>query len=239
MRRLDPARSYVSSVRSFPINVEVRHVQTFDAADAARRSHERHHLARDAPVDDPPAEDADAPAHLRPARRLSSRCDRINYGLDQLKAAEETFITRWRLEPKDPAAYARGELVEPVKPITFYIDPATPARWRRYVKEGVEQWKPVFEKAGFKNAIVAKDRADQGAGSRLGHGRRALLDRALDGEPRPQRRRPEHARPAQRRDHQQRDHVVPQPHALVPQPPDGRDGRRESRWRARSTCPKS
>lgn len=82
---------------------------------------------------------------------------RINYGLDVLKAAEETFITRWRLEPKDPDAYARGEIVEPVKPITFYIDPATPARWRRFVKEGVEQWKPVFEKAGFKNAIVARD----------------------------------------------------------------------------------
>ena len=85
--------------------------------------------------------------------------DRVNYGLDVQKAASETFITRWRLEPKDPAAYARGELVEPVKPIVYYIDPATPTRWVRYVKQGVEDWQEVFEKAGFKNAILrAKDR---------------------------------------------------------------------------------
>ena len=83
--------------------------------------------------------------------------ERVNYGLDEQKAETETFITRWRLEPKDPAAYARGELVEPIKPIVYYIDPATPTKWRRYVKEGVEQWQKVFEKAGFKNAILAKD----------------------------------------------------------------------------------
>ncbi len=83
--------------------------------------------------------------------------ERVNYGLDEQKAATETFITRWRLEPKDPAAYARGELVEPIKPIVYYIDPATPTKWRRYVKEGVENWQKVFEKAGFKNAILAKD----------------------------------------------------------------------------------
>ena len=83
--------------------------------------------------------------------------ERVNYGLDEQKAATETFITRWRLEPKDPAAYARGELVEPIKPIVYYIDPATPTKWRRYVKEGVESWQKVFEKAGFKNAILAKD----------------------------------------------------------------------------------
>jgi hypothetical protein len=73
------------------------------------------------------------------------------------KAASQTFIRRWRLEPKDPAAYARGELVEPVKPIVYYLDPATPTKWRRYVREGVEAWQKAFEKAGFKNAIIAKD----------------------------------------------------------------------------------
>src|SRR6185312_575141 len=80
---------------------------------------------------------------------------RVNYGLDQQKAATQTFIRRWRLEPKDPAAYARGELVEPVKPIVYYLDPATPTRWRPYVKQGVEDWNRAFEKAGFKNAIRA------------------------------------------------------------------------------------
>ena len=83
--------------------------------------------------------------------------DRVNYGLDVQKAASQEFITRWRLEPKDPAAYARGEVVEPIKPIVYYIDPGTPTRWKRFVKEGVENWQSVFEKAGFKNAILAKE----------------------------------------------------------------------------------
>ncbi len=159
VRRLDPTRSYVSSVRSFPINVEVRHVQTFDATTPPSDSRNEHTGTLSLEMRQSMILLPKTP--MRP-RVFDQRVGyftvrRINYGLDQLKAAEETFITRWRLEPKDPAAYARGELVEPVKPITFYIDPATPTRWRRYVKEGVEQWKPVFEKAGFKNAIVAKD----------------------------------------------------------------------------------
>lgn len=156
VRRFDPARSYVSSVRSFPINVEVRQVQTFDAA---------------TPPSDPSGNTVSLEMRqsmiLLPKVPMRPRIDdervgfftvsHVNYGLDEQKAAEETFITRWRLEPKDPAAYARGELVEPIKPITYYIDPGTPTKWRRYVKEGVESWKPVFEKAGFKNAIIAKD----------------------------------------------------------------------------------
>jgi hypothetical protein len=156
VRRFDTARSYVSSVRTFPTNVEVRHVQTFDAAE-------------------PPSDRAGSTISLEmrqslvvlPKQPMRPRyaddrvgffsIERVNYGLDQQKAATQTFIRRWRLEPKDPAAYARGELVEPIKPITYYIDPATPTRWRRYVKDGVESWQKVFEKAGFKNAIIAKD----------------------------------------------------------------------------------
>ena len=144
-------------MRAFPINVEVRQVQTFDAA---RR---RPAIARAARS----ALEMRQSMVLLPKEPMRPRAfdprvgyftvDRINYGLDVQKAATETFITRWRLEPKDPAAYARGELVEPIKPIVYYIDPATPTRWRRYVKEGVEQWQKVFEKAGFKNAILAKD----------------------------------------------------------------------------------
>jgi uncharacterized protein DUF4953/uncharacterized protein DUF5117/uncharacterized protein DUF5118 len=156
VRRFDAARSYVSGVRAFPINVEVRHVQTFDAAD-------------------PPGDRGGGTVSLEMrqslvllprvpmrARNFDERVgfftvEHVNYGLDEQKAATQTFITRWRLEAKDPAAYARGELVEPIKPITYYIDPATPARWKRYVKEGVENWQRVFEKAGFKRAIIAKD----------------------------------------------------------------------------------
>lgn len=65
------------------------------------------------------------------------------------------LITRWRLEPKNEAAYLRGELVEPKKPITIYIDPATPKKWVPYLIQGVNDWQVAFEKAGFKNAIYA------------------------------------------------------------------------------------
>lgn len=67
------------------------------------------------------------------------------------------FTNRWRIEPKDVDAWKRGELVEPVKPIVFYVDPNYPKSWRKYVKAGVEEWQKAFEKIGFKNAIIAKD----------------------------------------------------------------------------------
>jgi hypothetical protein len=156
VRRFDPARSYISSMRGFPINIEVRQVQTFDAA---------------RPPSDPNGASVTMETRqsivLLPKTPMRPRAfdprvgyfsvDRVNYGLDVQKAESETFITRWRLEPKDPAAYARGELVEPIKPITYYIDPATPTRWKPYVKQGIEDWAKVFEKAGFKNAVIAKE----------------------------------------------------------------------------------
>ena len=66
-----------------------------------------------------------------------------------------SLIKRWRLEPKakDLEKYKRGELVEPKKPIVYYIDPATPEKWRKYIKQGIEDWQVAFEAAGFKNAI--------------------------------------------------------------------------------------
>ncbi|HSR14300.1 MAG TPA: DUF5117 domain-containing protein, partial [Gemmatimonadales bacterium] len=156
VRRLDPARSYINTVRAFPLNLEVRHTQTFDAAE--------------------PPSDRDAgtitlemrqslvvlPAEPMRPRLADERVgffaiERVNYGLDEQKAATERLIRRWRLEPRDPAAYARGELVEPVKPIVYYLDPATPEKWRPYVRQGVNDWARVFEKAGFKNAVIARD----------------------------------------------------------------------------------
>lgn len=69
------------------------------------------------------------------------------------------LITRWRLEPKkeDQEKYLRGELVDPKKPIVYYIDPSTPKQWRQYIIDGVHDWQLAFEKAGFKNAIIAKE----------------------------------------------------------------------------------
>jgi len=69
------------------------------------------------------------------------------------------FITRWRLEarPEDVEKQKRGELVEPVKPIVYYIDPATPKQWRKYLIAGVNDWQAAFEQAGWKNAIRAEE----------------------------------------------------------------------------------
>ncbi len=156
VRRLDPQRTLIDYARSYPLNVEVRHTLTYDASE-------------------PPS---DAAANtitiqlqqslillprvpMRPryadARVGWFSITQVNFGLDEQKAESQRFIRRWRLEPRDTAAYARGELVEPVKPIAYYLDPATPERWRRWVRLGIEDWRPAFEAAGFRNAIVARD----------------------------------------------------------------------------------
>ncbi|NBB73475.1 MAG: DUF5117 domain-containing protein, partial [Bacteroidetes bacterium] len=156
VRRLDSDRTFLQEVQSFPENVDVASVLTYEA-------------------DDPPSNSATNAITLEmnhsmvllPAEPMRPRlCDervgyfsveRVNYSADAQKAAEECFITRWRLEPSDPDAFARGELVEPVEPIVYYIDPATPEMWRPYIKQGVEDWQEAFAAAGFKNAIIAKD----------------------------------------------------------------------------------
>ncbi|MFB9897864.1 zinc-dependent metalloprotease [[Hallella] seregens] len=78
----------------------------------------------------------------------------------QQQVKKTNYITRWRLEPRDTAAYLRGELVEPVKPIVFYIDQAVPAHLRPYIKQGITDWNAAFEQAGFKNAVQARDFTD-------------------------------------------------------------------------------
>jgi len=85
--------------------------------------------------------------------------DYTEYSDKQQKAETISFIHHWKLEPKaeDLEKYKRGELVEPGKPIVFYIDPATPKQWRPYLIAGINDWQPAFEKAGFKNAIMGKE----------------------------------------------------------------------------------
>jgi hypothetical protein len=156
VRRLDPDRSFINYARSFPLNVDVRHTMTYEAGEppgqarAGTMSMEMHQSMILLPAEP-----------LRP-RYADPRVGwfsitQTNFGLDELKAAEQTLIRRWRMEPSDPEAYARGELVDPVKPIVYYIDPATPEQWRVYVKQGVEDWRAAFETAGFSNAIMAID----------------------------------------------------------------------------------
>ena len=85
---------------------------------------------------------------------------RLQYSDSQQEMQRANYITRWRLEPKDKEAYLRGELVEPVKPIVFYIDQAVPAYLRPYIKKGMTDWNVAFERAGFKNAVQVFDMTD-------------------------------------------------------------------------------
>jgi hypothetical protein len=155
VRRLDPDRSYITSARAFPLNVEVRHTQTFDAATPPADEHigaltiEMNQSLVLLPRQPMRPRYADARVGFFTVRQ-------INYGLPEQKAAEQRFIRRWRLEPSDPAAYARGERVEPLQPIVYYLDPATPHEYRECVRLGVEDWQPAFETAGFRNAIQAR-----------------------------------------------------------------------------------
>ena len=156
--RLDEGRSFIESIKSFPVNVETRHVLTYHAFEPP--SNERSGTI---------SLEINNSMLLLPAKpmmpRLADRrvgyftTSQIDYGLDEQRAKQRSYIVRWRLEPKkeDIEAYLRGELVEPKKPIVYYIDPATPQKWRKYLKQGVNDWQVAFEAAGFKNAIVAKE----------------------------------------------------------------------------------
>ena len=159
VRRVDADRTYVMRASAFPRNVEVRRVLTYDATESPSNSAsntlsmEMHHSML-----------------LLPENPMEPRmCDervgyfstrQTDYGLDTQRAVETCYVTRWRLEPSDPAAFARGELVDPVQPIVYHIDPATPPKWVPYLKQGVEDWQVAFEAAGFSNAIVAVDAPD-------------------------------------------------------------------------------
>jgi hypothetical protein len=156
VRRLDGSRSFVESARSFPQNIEVRSILTHEAPEPPSNpstgtvSVEMNHsmiLLPDNPMQ----------PRLWDDRVGFFSFEQNDYGLDEQRAAQRRYITRWRLEPSDPAAFARGELVDPVQPIVYYIDPATPMKWRPYLKQGVEDWRKAFEAAGFSNAIIARD----------------------------------------------------------------------------------
>lgn len=85
---------------------------------------------------------------------------RLSYSDRQQELETRRYITRWRLEPSDEAAYLRGELTSPKKPITFYIDPATPKQLRPYIRKGILDWNTAFEQAGFKDAVRVEEYTD-------------------------------------------------------------------------------
>ena len=156
VRRVDGDRSFLARAMAFPENVEVRSVLTYESseppanASTGTLSVEMAHSMVLLPEEP-----------MRP-RRYDPRVgyfsiQQTDYGLPAQRAETRRYVTRWELVPSDLEAYARGELVEPVEPIVYYIDPATPVEWREPLKQGVRDWNVAFEAAGFKNAIRAED----------------------------------------------------------------------------------
>jgi hypothetical protein len=165
-------RSYIETIKSYPINTEVKTVKTFNATGAMPT------FGAPTPGSSslPAANAAGAvtlelntsfiilpktPTHKRLVdQRVGYFADDyVVYADDQQKVDESNFIVRWKLEPRpeDLEKWKRGELVDPVKPIIYYIDPATPKKWRSYLIQGVNDWQAAFEKAGFRNAIMGKE----------------------------------------------------------------------------------
>lgn len=154
--KLDEDRSFIDQISSYPENVEIRHELTYTATKPPEgNSTGAISLLMNQSMILLPEEPMMPRFH--DPRVGWFTLNRIDYGSDELKADSRRIIRRWRLEPLDKEAYARGELVEPVKPIVYYLDPATPDIWRPYFKAGIELWQKVFETAGFKNAIIARD----------------------------------------------------------------------------------
>jgi hypothetical protein len=155
VRSFDRNRSWLEFARAFPINVEVRVVRTYAAGSppSAGRggavSFEVNHSMILLP------EEPMMP-RLADERVTYIGVTRTDFSRDFQGVRPERYIRRYRLEPSDPEAWARGELVEPVKPWVWYIDPAVPEEWIPYYVAGVEEWNEAFELAGFRNAIQAR-----------------------------------------------------------------------------------
>ena len=162
-------KSFIQFVKSFPINTEIRTTKTFTTvAPQISRS-----PTPKVGVDLPAGLDAGVvtmelntsfillPDNPMRKRSFDKRVGYFANGYDVFeedsqKAETETFAVRWRLEPKnaeDAEKQKRGELIEPKKPIVYYLDPATPDKWKPYIRQGINDWQEAFEFAGWKNAI--------------------------------------------------------------------------------------
>ena len=162
-------RSFISKVSSFPINTEIRSVKTFTTTPPKINTSPTPKIG----VDLPSALDAgvitvemNTSMILLPKNPMRKRefDARVGYFANQYGVFEEesqksdtkVFAVRWRLEPKsaeDAQKQKKGELIEPLKPIVYYIDPATPEKWKKFIKQGIDDWQIAFEAAGWKNAI--------------------------------------------------------------------------------------
>jgi len=165
-------RSYIQKISTYPINTEIRSVKTFNAAGAAPAGFGGQGGGASIPAANAAGAvtiELNTSMLLLPEKPMTPRIadkrvgfftdDYVLFGDNQQKVENKEFAVRWRLEPKDEDVekWKRGELVEPKKPIIYYIDPATPKQWRKHLILGVNDWQKAFEKAGFKNAILGKE----------------------------------------------------------------------------------
>ncbi|MGB5554589.1 MAG: DUF5117 domain-containing protein, partial [Flavobacteriaceae bacterium] len=162
---LEKNKSYIQKITSFPINTEIRTVKTYKAKTSGKSKKELPAAILSGVV----TLELNSSFILLPKTPMKKRyfdervgyfaSSYIEYGDEQQRVDRNTFIHRWRLEPKneDLEKWQNGELVEPIKPIVFYIDPATPKKWRPFLIQGINDWQRAFEQAGFKNAIVGME----------------------------------------------------------------------------------
>jgi hypothetical protein len=164
-------RSYIQNISSFPLNTEIRTVKTFSSSPSPFGGFSSF------PSSNIPAANAAGAVTIElntsmimlPKNPMAIRYwdrrvgffpeDFTTFSDNQQRVETNSFAVRWRLEPKDEdiEKWKHGELVEPKKPIVYYIDPATPKKWRPYLIAGINDWQAAFEKAGFKNAIMGKE----------------------------------------------------------------------------------
>ncbi len=161
-------KSYIVSVKTYPINIEIKTVKTYTKSSGAGIG-----------IPSPASFGANAGGQLLtmelnssllllPKTTMQQRFfdprvgffarSYTDFDANPQGVKDISMVVRWKLEPRDEdiEKYKRGELVEPKKPIIYYIDPATPKKWVPYLIQGVNDWQAAFEKAGFKNAIMAK-----------------------------------------------------------------------------------
>lgn len=158
---LQKDRSYIQSVKSYPINTEIKSIKTFNVSST-------NPMTGRPSGSEPATFEINTSLIMLPEKPMQPRYadprvgyfveSYIDYDQNPQGIKQNNLISRWRLEPKeeDMEKYKRGELVEPQKPIIFYIDPATPSKWVPYLMQGVNDWQKAFEGAGFKNAIFGK-----------------------------------------------------------------------------------
>jgi len=180
---LEKDKSYIERITSFPINTEVRTVKTYKAKTSGKSKKELPAAVLSGVV----TLELNSSFIMLPKEPMKKRffdervgyfaSSYLEYGDEQQKVDRNTFIHRWRLEPKleDVQKWENGELVEPKKPIVFYIDPATPKKWRPFLIQGINDWQKAFEQAGFKNAIVGKEWPEDNSNMSLEDARFSVL----------------------------------------------------------------